>query len=320
MLPHSTLGVTINKMHIHHRGDIKNVMNKSQIELIIRISETKSFTKAGEELHMTQPAVSRTVASIESQLGTKIIKRDKKNGIFFTEVGERVLVIFRKIFNEFHKIDELVAAEQGLEVGTVHVGADPTACSRFLPKIIRTMEEKYPRLEIKLWEGTIEQVKKWLRTECVDVGIIIPPDKEFDTIPLLKEQLVVVMHSDHPLYQKETINIHDLQEENIVMEKGGYEEQIYTLFRDHNLTPKVRFEMEYIETGFSMIQEGLGVTITTEKNSGTLPDQVVFRELKPVTYRETNLAVQDCKHMSKATDAFIQTALTLFAADDLEMN
>ncbi|NGY85091.1 LysR family transcriptional regulator [Bacillus megaterium] len=53
-------------------------MNKSQIELIVRISETGSFTKAGEELHMTQPAVSRAVATIESQLGTKLIKRDKR--------------------------------------------------------------------------------------------------------------------------------------------------------------------------------------------------------------------------------------------------
>lgn len=298
-------------------GDNKIVMNKSQIELIVRISETGSFTKAGEELHMTQPAVSRTVASIESQLGTKLIKRDKKNGLFFTEVGERVLVIFRKILSEFHKIDELVAAEQGLEIGKVHVGAYRTACTRFLPKIIRTMEEQYPGLEIKLWEGTVEQVKKWLRTECVDVGIIIPPDKEFDTIPLIKDQLIVIMHSSHPLYQKETISIPDLQDENILMGKGGYEEQIYTLFREHNLTPKVRFEMEYIETGLSMIQEELGITITTKKNIWSLPDQVVFRELKPDTFRDINIAVLDIKDISKATDAFIQTALTLFANDDV---
>ncbi|MGF9770818.1 LysR family transcriptional regulator, partial [Priestia aryabhattai] len=67
-------------MHINYIGDNKIDMNKSQIELIVRISETGSFTKAGEELHMTQPAVSRAVATIESQLGTKLIKRDKKNG------------------------------------------------------------------------------------------------------------------------------------------------------------------------------------------------------------------------------------------------
>ncbi|MED4256645.1 LysR family transcriptional regulator [Priestia megaterium] len=292
-------------------------MNKSQIELIVRISETGSFTKAGEELHMTQPAVSRTVATIESQLGTKLIERDKKNGLFFTDVGERVLVIFRKILSELQKVDELVAAEQGLEIGKVHIGAYRTACTRFIPKIIRAMENQYPGLEIKLSEGSVDQVKEWLRSKCIDVGIIIPPDKDFDTVPLMKDQLIVLMHSSHLLYQKETIGIPDLQGENILIGKGGYEVQVHALFKEYNLTPKVRFEMDYIETGLSMIQEGLGITITTKKNIWSLPDQVVFRELKPDTFRDINIAVLDIKDISKATDAFIQTALTLFANKDV---
>ncbi|MEK5549027.1 LysR family transcriptional regulator [Paenibacillus sp. FSL L8-0689] len=292
-------------------------MNKSQIELIVRISETGSFTKAGEELHMSQPAVSRTVATIESQLGTKLIERDRRNGLFFTDVGERVLVIFRKILSELQKVDELVAAEQGLKIGKVHVGAYRTACTRFIPKIIRTMENQYPGLEIKISEGSVDQVKEWLRSKCIDVGIIIPPDKDFDTVPLMKDQLIVLMHSSHPLYQKETIGIPDLQGEDILIGKGGYEVQVHALFKEYNLTPKVRFEMDYIETGLSMIQEGLGITITTKKNIWSLPDQVVFRELKPDTFRDINIAVLDIKDLSKATDAFIQTALTLFANDDV---
>ncbi|WP_160032161.1 LysR family transcriptional regulator [Paenibacillus sp. An7] len=292
-------------------------MNKSQIELIVRISETGSFTKAGEELHMTQPAVSRTVATVESQLGTKLIERDKKNGLFFTDVGERVLVIFRKVLIELQKVDEIVAAERGLEIGKVHVGAYRTACTRFIPKIIRTMEKQYPGLEIKFSEGSVDQVKEWLRSKCIDVGIIIPPDQDFDTISLMKDQLIVLMHSSHPLYQKETIGIPDLQDEDILIGKGGYEVQVHALFKEYNLTPKVRFEMDYIETGLSMIQEGLGIIITTKKNIWTLPDQVVFRELKPDTFRDINIAVLDIKDISKATDAFIQTALTLFANDDV---
>ncbi len=304
-------------MHINHIGDIKKAMNRSQIQLIVQISETGSFTKAGEELHMTQPAVSRAVATIESQLGTKLIERDKKNGLFFTDVGERILVIFRKILSELQKVDELVAAEQGLEIGKLHIGAYRTACTRFVPKIIRAMENQYPGLEIKLSEGSVGQVKEWLRSKCIDVGIIIPPDKDFDTVHLMKDQLIVLMHSSHPLYQKETIGIPDLQGEDILMGKGGYEVQVHDLFKKYNLTPKVRFEMEYIETGLSMIQEGLGITITTKKNIWSLPDQVVFRELKPDTFRDINIAVVDMKDISKATDAFIQTALTLFANKDV---
>jgi len=297
-------------------GDNKIDMNKSQIQLIVQISETGSFTKAGEELHMTQPAVSRAVAAIESELGTTLIKRNKKNGLFFTDVGERILVIFRNILCEFQKVDELIAAEKGLEIGKAHIGAYPTACTRFIPKIIRTMEDKYPGLEIKLSEGSVDQVKEWLRSKSIDVGMIIPPDKDFDIVPLMKDQLIVIMHSSHPLYEKDTIGIPDLQGEDIILGRGGYEVQVHDLFKEFNLKPQVRFEVDYIDTALSMVQEGLGITITTKKNILSLPEQVVFRELKPNTFREINIAVLDIKDTSKATDAFIQTARTLFTKED----
>ncbi|MDZ5721851.1 LysR family transcriptional regulator, partial [Bacillus sp. SXabc123] len=287
-------------------------MNRSQIQLIVKISETGSFTKAGEELHMTQPAVSRAVATIESELGTKLIKRNKKNGLFFTDIGERVLIIFRNILGELQKVDELIAAEQGLEIGKVHIGAYPTACTRFIPKIIRTMEDKYPGLEVKISEGSVDQVKEWLRSKSVDVGMIIPPVEDFDIVPLMKDQLIVIMHSSHPLYRKETIGIPDLQDEDIIIGRGGYEVQIHSLFKDFKLKPNVRFVIDYIDTALCMVQEGLGITITTKKNILSLPENVVFRELKPNTFREIGIAVPDMKDISKATDVFIQTARTLF--------
>ncbi|NGY85092.1 LysR family transcriptional regulator substrate-binding protein [Bacillus megaterium] len=67
---------------------------------------------------------------------------------------------------------------------------------------------------------------------------MIPPDKDFDTVPLIKDQLIVLMHSSHPLSQKETISIPDLQGEDILIGKCGYEVQIHALFNEYNLTLK----------------------------------------------------------------------------------
>jgi DNA-binding transcriptional LysR family regulator len=299
-------------MHIYYIGDNQNGMNESQIKLIVKISETGNFTKAGEELHMTQPAVSRAVAAIELELGTKLITRNRKNGVVFTNVGERVLIIFRNVLSELQKINELIAAEQGLKTGKVHIGAFPTACTRLIPKIIRTMEENHPGLEVKLSEGSVDQIKEWLHSKSIDVGIIIPPNKDFDIIPLLKDQLIVVMHSKNPLYQKDIIGIPDLQNEEIILGRGGYELHVHSLFKEYQLNPQVRFVVDHIDTALSMVQEGLGITITTKKNILSLPGQVVFRELKPNTFRDINIAVPDIKEISKATELFIQIALSLF--------
>jgi len=288
------------------------IWNENQIRLIIKISETGSFTKAGEALHMTQPAVSRIVAAVEDELGTKLIQRNRKNGLAFTEVGERILILFRNILGEFHKVEELIAAEKGLEIGQVHIGAYPTACTRFIPKIIRQMQEKHPGLDIKLSEGSVTQIKEWLRNRTVDVGIIIPPSDDFDIIPLVKDELVIVTRVDHLLAQKESIAISDLKNKSLIIGRGGYEVQIYAIFKEFNMKPEVRFVVEQIETAVSMVQEGLGSVITTKGALSALPEHVVSREIKPSIFRNIHIAVPDQKDMSKATEVFIKTACSLF--------
>ncbi len=288
------------------------IWNENQIRLIVKISETGSFTKAGEALHMTQPAVSRIVAAVEDELGTKLIQRNRKNGLAFTEVGERILILFRNILSDFHKIEELVAAEQGLEIGRVHIGAYPTACPRFMPKIIRQMQEKHPGLEIKLSEGSVTQIKEWLRTRTVDVGIIIPPYDDFDIIPLMKDELVIALHADHPLAQKDAVEIADLEDEQLIIGRGGYEVQVYALFKEANMKPHVRFVLEQIETGISMVQEGLGSVITTQGALPVLPDYVVSRRMKPAIFRDIHIAVPNREDISRATEVFIQTTCSLF--------
>ncbi|MDQ0656153.1 LysR family transcriptional regulator [Paenibacillus sp. W2I17] len=289
------------------------IWNQTQVQLIVKISETGSFTKAGEELHITQPAVSRIVAAVENELGTKLINRNRKNGLVFTEVGERVLILFRNVLSEFQKVEELIAAEQGLEIGKIHVGAYPTACTRFIPKIIRTMEEKHPGLEVKLSEGSVAQVKEWLRTRSIDVGITIPPDHDLHVIPLVKDELIVVIHSNHPLVLKESIGIPDLDGENLILGRGGYDVQVHAIFKEFNLKPKVRFVVDHLDTALSMVREGLGSIVTTKGALSSLPEQVTFRELKPSMFRDINIAVPDMEDISKATDVFIQTARSLFS-------
>jgi DNA-binding transcriptional LysR family regulator len=291
----------------------KLIWNETQIQLIVKISETGSFTKAGEQLHMTQPAVSRIVAAVESELGTKLINRNRKSGLVFTEIGEQILILFRNVMGELQKVEELVAAEQGLEIGKIHVGAYPTACTRFIPKIIRKMEEKHPGLEIKLSEGSVTQVKEWLRTRAIDVGITISQDNDFDVIPLVKDELIVVIHSLHPLAQKEFIETPDLESENLILGRGGYDLQVHAIFKEYNMKPMIRFVVDHIDTALSMVKEGLGIIVTTKGAIFSLPEQVTYRELKPSMFRDINIAVPDLKDISKATDVFIQTARSLFS-------
>lgn len=88
---------------------------------------------------MTQPAVSRAISALESELGVTLMIRDRKSGVILTDIGLRLLAIFRDILHGYNKVEQEVTAEKGFEVGTVRVGAFPIVTEHFLPKILQVI-------------------------------------------------------------------------------------------------------------------------------------------------------------------------------------
>jgi len=79
-------------MHVNYEEHTKIVMNNSQLQLFVKVAETGSFTRAGQEMNMTQPAVSRSISSLENDLGVTLIIRDRRNGIMLTEPARNWVV------------------------------------------------------------------------------------------------------------------------------------------------------------------------------------------------------------------------------------
>ncbi|ANY68518.1 LysR family transcriptional regulator [Paenibacillus sp. BIHB 4019] len=288
-------------------------MTNSQLTIFIKIAETGSFTKAGLELNMTQPAVSRAISTLETELGVVLLIRDRRNGVLLTDIGRRLLTMFREILKSYERIEQEISREKGLEIGTIRVGAFPVASAYFLPKIMRAIAYKYPHLEFELHEGTIDEVKEWLHTRIIDVALIIPPDEAFETIPLYKERMYAVMRDDHPLAGNEVISVKDISGNPLINCKSGYETPIVELFQRAETELEIKFIIKNVNTLLSMVQEGLGMSILSELAMQSLPPNVIKLELSPEGYREIRLAVPSLEEASLAVKLFIETALELFA-------
>ncbi len=299
-------------MNYIHKGHTISDMNNNQIRLFVKIAESGSFTKAGQELNMTQPAVSRAILSLESELEVKLLLRDRRNGLLLTDIGKRILVVFREILMGFDKVHQEICAEKGLEQGSIRVGAFPAASAHFFPKIISSIARKYPHIEIQLHEGSIAEVKEWLESRIIDIGLIIPPFREFETIPLYREKLYAVLRDDHPLQQKSVVCVQDLTNEPMLLCRAGYETPVVDLFNRSGSILKVKYEVNNYATALNMIQEGLAVGVMSELSLFSLPPNVVVRELEPEAYRDIHLAVNSLAESSIAVKLFIETALQLF--------
>ncbi|MFC9774552.1 LysR family transcriptional regulator [Paenibacillus chitinolyticus] len=293
-------------------------MTHSQLMLFVKIVETGSFTKAGEQLNMTQPAVSRAISALESELGVTLMIRDRKSGVILTDIGLRLLAIFRDILHGYNKVEQEVTAEKGFEVGTVRVGVFPIVSAHFLPKILRVIGEKYPGLTFELHEGTIDEIKKWLDSRMIDVGWIIPPINELETIPFFRDELCLLHRDDHPLQNRPTIHITDLDNEPMIVCKGGFVTPIYELFQQFGATLHAKYDGHNISTALSMIQEGLGVSIVskTSLSLSALPPNVRVRTIDPQPYREIHLAVPSLKEAPHGVKLFLQTARELYLSGD----
>lgn len=289
-------------------------MTHSQLILFVKIAETGSFTKAGQELNMTQPAVSRAISTLEAELDVTLIIRDKKNGMILTDLGKRLLVIFREILNGFQKVEQEVTAEKGFEVGTIRIGSFPIVSAHFLPKILRVFGEKYPGLKFELYEGTIEEIKEWLSSRIIDVGWIIPPNEEFEVIPFLKDYLCLLIRDDHPLQNRPQIQITDLDNEPMILCKGGFDTPIYELFHKSSATLQGKFDVHNINAALNMVQEGLGIAIVSKisLSLSNLPPNVQIRTIDPQPFREISLAVPSLHEAPIAAKLFIQTAKDLY--------
>lgn len=306
-------------MNYIHEGHNRFDMNNNQIRLFVKIAESGSFTKAGLALNMTQPAVSRAISALESELAVKLLLRDRRSGLMLTDIGKRILIIFREILNGFDKVEQEISAEKGLEKGLIRIGAFPVASAYFVPKIIRSITGRYPEIEIVLYEGSVAEVKEWLETRCIDVGFIIPPQEEFATIPLYREKLYAVLPGGHPLREKHVICVKDLEDEPMLICRAGYEPPVVDLFLRGGSKLNVKYEVNSYMTALNMVKEGLAIGVMSQLSLLSPPPNVIIKELAPDAYRDIHLAVHTLEETSIAVRLFMDTALQLFSGAELSV-
>lgn len=314
---HDTILIEIIEMHVNHKEHTIFVMNNSQLQLFVKIAETGSFTRAGQELNMTQPAVSRAISSLENELDVTLIIRDRRNGIVLTDVGQRILVIFRRILQQFDKVQQVVAAEKGLEIGTIRIGSFPMSSAHLLPKIIRSIRDRYPQIQFELHEGNILEIQEWLSSRAIDVALIIATDKEpvdvaYETLPLYSEEMLAVFRDDEPFANQEILPVQMLDKHPMIICKGGYEVPIVDLFNRADAELHFGFVVYNVNTCLSMIEQGLGTAMLPAISLSWLPPGVKALPTEPKAYRNIEIAVPSLVDASPASRLFIETAQQLF--------
>ena len=279
-------------------------MTFAQLQAFQAVVEVKSFTEAAERLSITQSGISHAIRSLEEEFGLPLFMRDK-NGVALTQAGQLVVEHVREILGRSERIRQEMSALSGLRVGKVRVGSFQSVAIRILPSLVGGFHRLYPGLDMTIFEGTDTEVQEWLLSGTVDIGFVVAPCTELESVPVLDDEIRVVLPEKHPLGKRQTLSWEELGEEPLVVSKCSYEAIIASMTpRETSGESTVRVEARNIQTVIAMVREGVGIALVP---SLAIPEEcsgVVIRSLGTSLSRTVLLATCSTLKLSPAGKAF----------------
>lgn len=265
-----------------------------------------SLTKAAEALDYTQPSISHMIHSLESDYGFSLLTRSK-NGVKPTDNGKELLPIMQDIVYRYEHLSEAVYAIHGLDVGAIRLGAYTSVCVHWMPSLLKAFHEKYPKIEIHLFEGNSDEIHHWLEEGHIDFAIsTIQRSEEFHFLPLLEDRMMAILPETHPLAKEEVIAISTFSEEPCIIPYEDTHKDVQRIFKTAKVKPNIAYQIRGDEAIIAMVKKGLGISLLSELLIRDHNHEMVSIPLKPNQVRTLGITTKDeIKNLSPASKTFI---------------
>jgi len=232
-----------------------------QLKVFEAVARHLSFSRAAEELHLTQPAVSMQVKQLEDQAGLPLTEMVGKK-VYLTAAGDEVARHARRIAQQLREADEALDAIKGVRGGRLSIGVISTA-KYFAPRLLAEFRRRKPGIELNLRVHNREIVVRQLADNEIDLAIMGQPPQEFSTVaePFADHPLVIVAAPDHPLVGRKQVAPAQLKDETfLIREPGsGTRATMERYFADVGIAPPHVLEMVGNETIKQAVMAGLGL-------------------------------------------------------------
>jgi len=282
-------------------------MELRQLQFFLEVEKQQSFTKAAKSMFVAQPAISKSIAKLEQELGVILFKRAEKK-VTLTPEGLEFFPHAKNMIEEAAlaklKMEEL----SGLEKGTVTLGLPSMAGSFYFPNIIVAFKQAFPHLILTVVEAGTKEIKKMIEEDEIDLGVIIEDTQaadKLDIFPFLNEEMVVCVTTSHPLAHLSSISYEALAHEPLILFKEGYYQRdiIDIAAKRSGITPNITFETNQISLTKSLMRQGLGITLFLKMVISEERD-ILPLSLEPPVFLQLALARKKKSYISKANQAF----------------
>lgn len=235
-----------------------------QIEAFRALAVTLSFTKAAQEVHLSQPALSASIKKLEEIFDAQLFDRTTRQ-VRLTPVGEALLAALDGVFHDFYAALDTVTDFVAGKRGTLRVAASPSLAAAFLPSVIAAFEKGRADVTLQVHEAMSEISLEMVRTGKADLALA--PEKRSDDglehCELFQDSLMLLCRSDHPLAARKTITWRDLQSHRLISQKptSSVRHLLDAAYLTQGLILKPAFEIEHVSTVIGFVANGLGIGV-----------------------------------------------------------
>ena len=193
-----------------------------RLKIFDTVAKRLNFTKAANELNITQPAVTKHIKEIELNLNIKLFERNGTK-IKLTKAGEILLKYTEEIFSVYQKMEFEIGQLQEKQKGILRLGASTTIAQYVLPPILAEFRKRFPEIQLSLVIQNSERIEGLLANHKIDVGLIEAQIKNrtFHYFPFMKDEIVLVSRQNHSIFTKNNIKFDDLKNIPLVFREPG---------------------------------------------------------------------------------------------------
>lgn len=242
-------------------------MNFQQLRIIRETVRCHfNLTEVANSLFTSQPGVSKHIRDLEEELGLEIFVRKGKRLTGLTDPGKELLVLVEKMLSDARNIKSLAEQFSNRDVGQLTVVTTHTQARYSLPKVVNQFRKKYPKVHLKLHQGSPREIIQMLKEGTADIGIateLLSEENDLISFPYYEWRHVVIAHKSHPLANKDILSLGDLIDFPLITYQEGFTGRlkIDQIFRQAGLLPDVAISALDADVIKTYVELELGVGI-----------------------------------------------------------
>jgi len=288
-------------------------MDINQLEVFLAVAQEKSFSRAAEALHRTQPAVSHAIRRLETELGEALFDRSSKDGTM-TAAGRVLFDFAQQMMNLRHHAHSAIRELRDLHRGKLSLGANEYTVMCLLP-LIPIFRARHPHIKIEVKRSLASRIPGEILGRDVEIGVVSfkPSDPAIKSVAVVTDELALVVAPDHPLAAKKVVSVRELGAESFIAHNvpSPYREKVVKTFEKQRTPLNISMEMPTLEAIKRLVEKGMGVALIPRlaAHAEISRKQLVglsVREMK--LERKLHLIYRKGATLSHAAKAFLRVA------------